>query len=1149
MKKAQKQRALQNPLIDLTQLERYSPVDMLLTQYYTTDPRPFYQIRQSILNELHGTPELKWLMLAMAYWGFVGVDNVLDLKHRVGRRRHRLKVIEAGTVRAGDHESVHGFYSNKHSVYLSNDKGEVVQTLIHEMTHGLAKILYENYSDPYSKLDEQEKFRWMDRIKSLIEHLKKKPEAIDQSGIFVGIGQYDEAHYPSEMIARIFEHYIKAPNEDFTGLPHELREFILLARAEFVRRTRQWCQNFASDVGLHLLPGNEQYLANIQGELILTKSGLTLLQQARDNGDMSVLEFRLNQLAQLEDSDNQYAGWLKITSTTPEVSIFRAACKFPAISQLVEAMGERGAGIDMSMLPKSERLKGLFLAARYGNAHWVERLLSLSNVHISDIDQNGHSIFYWLGFDHNQALLMTTLKQLDSEIEKAVIQAVAESKFDHDQAKLATYLNQLNAPKEDAILQAMTAALQYGQVQMVTMLLEHYPAEAEGALETLNARFCSWREVQKLSPAFLALDTKEAVESFLERQILDFTVMLRLALVHGKSDLLVLLLQSGRPLEDHLLVKDIVQQAVTNSWPNVLDAVIDLVDYYPDEAAKGAISKGTDFETLQWLLQSIPDISQTKSRKGENLLHRLVGGRPMDMEWLLGPDGPWPIMLSNTLSEKNIYGETPLIKAIAEGDFRFASDLLAYGPAIQLLDTDKKGLTPLMLALDKGEAELALQIIQKSPVSVLGECAYGGGVVQLAVARGLDQVISYLIDHRADEEDYREVLEEALERDNPSMYLEALANGHVALAETLAALKPPPHCEPKTLIKALKTMVRHPMPIERLDELMGSVELDDKAIGRMIQNAIKAHQADNLRLLVRRYPEFFTLPRYFKGCIRLGDAACMQVLATVLPDELRPQLGIIAAEYGKAEYCPLFFDTGVDVNAVDHPQNRETALHRAAMNGHLGMVQALLEHADIKIDECTMDGMTPFYLAVQHGKEDVALALLEQGAYPLIYPVNAASPLMFAVKHQMQSLALALLTHQQTAVDWLKQTDENKATVLHHAVLQDNPELVHVLLSQGADPEAKDEHGVSPIELAMQINNPRVIRRFVSALEHRERAKKIRPHGALKSRQQPVADSGASKRERLVRFFKEHSLDRGANNAEKEKKPGRMHGLKRSGEN
>jgi ankyrin repeat protein len=87
---------------------------------------------------------------------------------------------------------------------------------------------------------------------------------------------------------------------------------------------------------------------------------------------------------------------------------------------------------------------------------------------------------------------------------------------------------------------------------------------------------------------------------------------------------------------------------------------------------------------------------------------------------------------------------------------------------------------------------------------------------------------------------------------------------------------------------------------------------------------------------------------------------------------------IISAVAGYSEQAKIFLENNADISHKDINYQR-TALHFAALNGHLDIVAALLKKgADINEEDAA--GKTPFAYATQYGHEKVAKLLKSSGA-------------------------------------------------------------------------------------------------------------------------------------------------------------------------
>lgn len=227
---------------------------------------------------------------------------------------------------------------------------------------------------------------------------------------------------------------------------------------------------------------------------------------------------------------------------------------------------------------------------------------------------------------------------------------------------------------------------------------------------------------------------------------------------------------------------------------------------------------------------------------------------------------------------------------------------------------------------------------------------------------------------------------------------------------------------------------------------------------------------------------------------------------------------VVAAHSGHGELARLFLQQGADANTIEAGYN---ALHASILRGDLATVQALLEHgADpnarllrpTPVQRASEDwalkaplvGATPYWIAANFREAEIMLALSAAGADPLLTNEGLMSrprkredresytptivggyetALQAAIKGDStrgryyvqpnpdpvgeEQLALAaVVTAIEEGVD-VNHVDYTQSTALHDAAARGLPNVVQALLSEGADINALNRRGLTPLELAI----------------------------------------------------------------------------------
>lgn len=133
-----------------------------------------------------------------------------------------------------------------------------------------------------------------------------------------------------------------------------------------------------------------------------------------------------------------------------------------------------------------------------------------------------------------------------------------------------------------------------------------------------------------------------------------------------------------------------------------------------------------------------------------------------------------------------------------------------------------------------------------------------------------------------------------------------------------------------------------------------------------------------------------------------------------------------------------------------------TALHLAARNGHLGIVQDLVQ-AQAKVDAEDFLGQTPLMEAAMFARGDVAKFLLDRGADANHKASEGYTPLMYAARNAALETASHLLDHKAKIND----RSDARDTALHFAIhAEPCPQpVIQFLLDRGINAQARNLEG------------------------------------------------------------------------------------------
>jgi len=151
----------------------------------------------------------------------------------------------------------------------------------------------------------------------------------------------------------------------------------------------------------------------------------------------------------------------------------------------------------------------------------------------------------------------------------------------------------------------------------------------------------------------------------------------------------------------------------------------------------------------------------------------------------------------------------------------------------------------------------------------------------------------------------------------------------------------------------------------------------------------------------------------------------------------------------------------------------QTPLHLASIMGHNAIAAYLLnDGADTSVQDSS--GATPLHEAVRYGNVDIIYSLLAAGADVNAKDNLGKTPIMLIMPKEYLQYTYDLLIKANAD---LTQKDMYGDTVLHTAAMMNiDTDVISMLCENGADVNARNKEGVTPLEIAVQKNDIKTAR-------------------------------------------------------------------------
>lgn len=246
--------------------------------------------------------------------------------------------------------------------------------------------------------------------------------------------------------------------------------------------------------------------------------------------------------------------------------------------------------------------------------------------------------------------------------------------------------------------------------------------------------------------------------------------------------------------------------------------------------------------------------------------------------------------------------------------------------------------------------------------------------------------------------------------------------------------------------------------------------------GRTIHQIAKELQHEAIELLARDVQGGPSRPiaeqdaiQGIAGAAQSGDTDALRALLDAHPDLVNALAGRgfqkatalhLAALRNRHAAIRLLIERGADLDSRDFPDNA-APLHFAAAHGDLETLRLLVEagaDVDGKGDDHGV-GVLGWATCFNAVRQDVADHLLAHGARLNLWTAIALD--RAETVRAMIAAEPSLLTARMTR-------NQHRRLPLHHAAARNRPAMVRLLLDLGADPNAHDATGATPLTTAAQ---------------------------------------------------------------------------------
>lgn len=240
----------------------------------------------------------------------------------------------------------------------------------------------------------------------------------------------------------------------------------------------------------------------------------------------------------------------------------------------------------------------------------------------------------------------------------------------------------------------------------------------------------------------------------------------------------------------------------------------------------------------------------------------------------------------------------------------------------------------------------------------------------------------------------------------------------------------------------------------------------------LLHLAADKEKTDIVNWLIQKEPSLAISKASGLNFIELAIFSERMPVVELFLDKIRSDINLIKqiARRSCTKVLTLLLDAGLPADTV--VENDQTLLHLAAESGEVNNCELLLQRK-ASVDALDISKKTPLYLATTQGNIDVVKLLLRYNANPTIRGVEEDTLLHIAAFYCHAHLLKTFL-NIPSMLALLHSRDVDGKEPIHKAVWgQESPDVVKVLLENGANPNAVNAWGYTPLHWAAKHGHPK----------------------------------------------------------------------------